>query len=146
MRFEPWSGGPQMRQPDEKKTHGYGPYSLFMCNRYIIQRAFTRFQHINKPSLLVPLLQHGLILYDDLALHKNDGQQFKELLPYASQNQHNHMTFIMQARLEALDDLVNTYGFDVNFCKWSNVTGLPLLHTNEGMSLVFGRSGYLSMT
>ncbi|KNC97254.1 uncharacterized protein SPPG_07641 [Spizellomyces punctatus DAOM BR117] len=98
--------------------------------RYIIQRGVTRFQHINKLSLLIPLLQYGEMLYGDLSLAKNDGQYFKEIIPWTV---HAHSNSLMTAaRMEALEVLVKKYRFDVNFCKWSMVTGLPLLKTNEG--------------
>ncbi|KAI8824000.1 uncharacterized protein EV422DRAFT_564706 [Fimicolochytrium jonesii] len=100
--------------------------------RYVIQRALTRFQHTNQAHLVVPLLKYGLTHYDDLSLHKNDGQTFKELLPYASGLHIHTPPFLTVARLETMEKLVIQYRFDVNFCKWNPTTGTPLLFTNEG--------------
>ncbi|KAI9098342.1 hypothetical protein DFS34DRAFT_649926 [Phlyctochytrium arcticum] len=98
--------------------------------RYIVQRALTRFQHINKPVLIIPLLSYGLQHYDDLSLCKNDGQYFKEVIPWTAHAHSNSL--VTAARLEALDILIKKYRFNINFCKWSIVTGLPLMNTNEG--------------
>ncbi|KAI8913036.1 hypothetical protein DFJ77DRAFT_466546 [Powellomyces hirtus] len=100
--------------------------------RYIIQRALTRFQHVNKADLIAPLMTYGLTHYHNLSLHKHDGQCFKDLLPFASSSLLQQMTFFTQTRLDVIDELVNVYNFNVNFCKWNPNTGLPMMATNEG--------------
>jgi hypothetical protein len=77
--------------------------------------------------LLVELLKFGLTLYKNLELSKSDTQLFKEIASthvtssVASMN--NVFADFVQERLRRLEELVEDYGFDVNFCKFSLVTG-----------------------
>ncbi|KAJ3291361.1 hypothetical protein HK104_006156 [Borealophlyctis nickersoniae] len=96
--------------------------------RYVLQRAMTRFTHANRPDLLIRLLRYGLTIYDDLSLQKPDTLQFRELTVY-----HHYTTpTVLENKLKQLRILVEQYNFDVNFCKWSSVSGLPYVDVNEG--------------
>ncbi|KAI9204857.1 uncharacterized protein BJ171DRAFT_90706 [Polychytrium aggregatum] len=101
--------------------------------RYVIQRAFTRFQKKNCPWLIAHLLVHGLRLYSDLSLDKSDVQTFMEL---AACEPHAHILGTMShsaRKLEAIKSLVSDYGFDVNFMKWTlGQSPIPVPQIKEG--------------
>ncbi|KAJ3299187.1 hypothetical protein HDU76_006391, partial [Blyttiomyces sp. JEL0837] len=99
--------------------------------RYVIQRAHIRFQATNRPDLIIPLFNYGIKAWADLQLARMDTQVFRDL-SHSSGYLSSMTSQVDTDRVEKMKDLVNNYGFDVNFCKFSPSTGMPDLAVNEG--------------
>ncbi|KAJ3409736.1 hypothetical protein HDV05_004275 [Chytridiales sp. JEL 0842] len=100
--------------------------------RYVLQRAFIRLKETNKSHLLITLLNYGLELWKNLELHKSDTQVFKELAGSHISVSISGAASLNEKIIDSIKNLVDNYGFDVNFCKFSSMSGLPDLNINEG--------------
>ncbi|KAJ3129965.1 hypothetical protein HK098_007231 [Nowakowskiella sp. JEL0407] len=97
--------------------------------RYVLQRAFTRFEYSSRPELMYQLLKYALKHYgpEGFVLNRPDTQIFRELVSsnfIASENTSNN-------RITKLTELMEKYHFDPNFCK-SSETGIPTININDG--------------
>jgi len=105
--------------------------------RYVIQRLFHRFQHKNRPDLVVKILTRGLEVYDDLALNKHDTATFRDAyLRNGNLQSFFHLHFSMdpgaETNLDVLEELKTKYDFNVNYCRWNQSSGISNVFINEG--------------